>query len=186
MINKYKSNSLDKFVRIIIYYFNYIIMPSLSGLMSIASSKNVRYIIVALAIFIGVAIYVYSYYIAPSLNPAYVPNKEFQEEKASSAEITFFYVDWCPHSKAAKVEWDKVKDKFNKKIINGSVVDFVEINGEENDGQVMTAFETQHKLTGDKQIDGFPTIILVKGDQVVVFDAKPNEESLTEFLHTTL
>ena len=38
----------------------------------------------------------------------------------------------------------------------------------------------------DKKIDGYPTIILIKGDQVVEFDAKPNEKSLTEFINTTL
>ena len=79
-----------------------------------------------------------------------------------------------------------MKEKFNKKVLNGTVIDFIEINGEEDDGQIMNAFETKHGLTGDKKIDGYPTIILVKGDQVVEFDAKPNEQSLTEFIKTPL
>ena len=97
-----------------------------------------------------------------------------------------FFVDWCPHSKVAKQEWSKVKNKFNKKVVNGTVLDFIEINGEEEDGQIMSSFEAKHGLTGDKKIDGYPTIILIKGDQVVEFDAKPNEKSLTEFINTTL
>ena len=161
-------------------------MPNLSTLKTLTTSRNFWYIIIALAAFITVAIYVYSNYIAPTIQPAYVPNKEFVKEKAAQAQIHLFYVDWCPHSKLAKEEWLKVKEKFNKKVVNGTVIDFIEINGEEEDGQIMNAFETKHGLTGDKKIDGYPTIILVKGDQVVVFDAKPNEQSLTEFIKTTL
>jgi hypothetical protein len=161
-------------------------MPSLSSITTLASSKKLWYIIVALAAFIGVAIYVYSYYIAPTLQPAYVPNQEFQKEKASHAQINLFYVDWCPHSKNARKEWNKVKEQFDKKMVNGTVLEFVEINGEEDDGQIMNVFETKHGLTGDKKVDGYPTIILVKGDQVIEFDAKPNKESLTEFINTSL
>lgn len=140
----------------------------------------------ALAVFIGVAMYVYSYYIAPTLQPAYVPNNEFVKETTSQAQLYLFYVDWCPHSTKAREEWKKIKDKFDKKVVNGVVIDFVEINGEEDDGQIMNDFETRHGLTGDKKIDGYPTIIMVKGDQVIEFDAKPNEQSLTEFITTTL
>ena len=161
-------------------------MPDLSTLTTLATSRKLWYIIIALAAFIGVAIYVYSYYIAPTLQPAYVPNKEFEKEKTNHAQINLFYVDWCPHSKQARKEWAKVKEKHDKKMINGTVLEFVEINGEEDDGQIMNAFEAQHRLTGDKKIDGYPTIILVKGDQVIEFDAKPNEKSLTEFITTTL
>ena len=161
-------------------------MPDFSTLTTLARSKNLWYIIIALAACIGGAIYVYSYYISPTLQPAYVPNKEFEKEKASQAQINLFYVDWCPHSKQARKEWAKVKEKHDKKMVNGAVLEFIEINGEQDDGQVMNAFEAKHGLTGDKKIDGYPTIILVKGDQVIEFDAKPNEKSLTEFITTTL
>ena len=46
----------------------------------------------------------------------------------------------------------------------------------------MTGFEKNYNV----KIDGFPTIYLVKGEQVIEYDAKPNEKTLTEFLHTTL
>ena len=116
-------------------------MPNLSTLKTLTTSRNFWYIIIALAAFISIAIYVYSNYIAPTIQPAYVPNKEFVKEKASQSQIHLFYVDWCPHSKLAKEEWLKVKEKFNKKVVNGTVLDFIEINGEEEDGQIMKAFE---------------------------------------------
>ena len=161
-------------------------MPTLSTVTTLVSSKKLWIIIIILAIFIGIAIYVYSYYISPTLQPAYVPNKEFEKEKARRAAIHLFYVEWCPHSTNARKEWDKVKNQFDGKSVNGTVLEFIEINGEDNDGQVMNSFENQHGLTGDKKIEGYPTIILVKGDQVVEFDAKPNETSLTEFINTAI
>lgn len=161
-------------------------MPNLSTLKTLSTSRNFWYIIIALAVFIGIAIYVYSNYIAPTIQPAYVPNNEFVKEKTSQAQIYLFYVDWCPHSKVAKQEWNKIKEKFDKKVVNGTVLDFIEINGEEDDGQIMNAFEAKHQLTGDKKIDGYPTIILVKDEQVIEFDAKPNEKSLTEFINTAI
>ena len=116
-------------------------MPNLSTLKTLTTSRNFWYIIIALAAFISIAIYVYSNYIAPTIQPAYVPNKEFVKEKASQSQIHLFYVDWCPHSKLAKEEWLKVKEKFNKKVVNGTVLDFIEINGEEEDGQIETISE---------------------------------------------
>ena len=37
-----------------------------------------------------------------------------------------------------------------------------------------------------KKIDGYPTIILVKSNEVIEFDATPNEKNLNEFLNRTL
>ena len=36
------------------------------------------------------------------------------------------------------------------------------------------------------KVEGFPTIKLVKGDQVIDFEAKPTESTLTQFLNTIL
>ena len=36
------------------------------------------------------------------------------------------------------------------------------------------------------KVDGYPTIKLVKGNQVIEYDAKPTLENLKEFLNSTL
>ena len=36
------------------------------------------------------------------------------------------------------------------------------------------------------KVEGYPTIKLVKGNQVIEYDAKPSIEHLTEFLNSTL
>ena len=60
-------------------------------------------------------------------------------------------------------------------------MNFVEVNGEEQEDDV-TNFEQFHKV----KVDGYPTIYLVKGDQIIEYDAKPTTETLSEFLNTTL
>ena len=35
-------------------------------------------------------------------------------------------------------------------------------------------------------IEGFPTIKLIKGDEVIEYDARPNKDTILEFLHSTL
>ena len=42
------------------------------------------------------------------------------------------------------------------------------------------------KLVNDKKIDGYPSIWMVKGDQVIEYSAKPDVNSLTEFINTML
>ena len=46
----------------------------------------------------------------------------------------------------------------------------------------MNEFEKRHSVS----IDGYPTIYLVKGDQVIEYDANPTQDSITEFLNTAL
>ena len=43
-------------------------------------------------------------------------------------------------------------------------------------------FESKYK----KEIDGYPTILLVKNDKVLEYDGKPNYESLSKFVEISL
>jgi hypothetical protein len=44
----------------------------------------------------------------------------------------------------------------------------------------------QFSKTYKKKIDGYPTIILIKQNEVIEFDAEPNKENLTAFIEKTL
>ena len=55
----------------------------------------------------------------------------------------------------------------------------------------MTVINKKKKLTkflkdSRKKIDGYPTIILIKENEVIEFDANPTRENLEEFLQRTL
>lgn len=154
-----------------------------SGLLELFANKKFLLVIILSCLFIGVAVYIYSSYISPKLDPSFVPNKEFvsEDDKPKNANIYFFYTDWCPHSKKSKPIYENVKKMYNGKQINGVIVQFHEINGEEEEDK-MTDFEKEFNV----DVDGYPSIFLVKEESVIEYDANPTEESLTEFLNTTL
>ena len=107
--------------------------------------------------------------------------ENFQDgPKASkTAEIMFFYADWCPHCKTAKPEWEQVKTEFQGKSIKGYNILFKEVNCTEESPE-------NEKLMATYKIQGYPTIKLIKDGQVIDFDAKPTKSTLTQFLNTVI
>ena len=77
--------------------------------------------------------------------------------------------------------WDKLKEKYNRKKVNNYVVIFKELDGDKNEKDV-----DDFSKRFNKKIDGFPTIILIKQNEVIEFDAEPTEENLTAFIEKTL
>ncbi len=150
---------------------------------SIVANKRFLLILVVCSLFIGLAIYVYTYYVAPKLDPSFVPNREFvkAQETPKKATIYFFETAWCPHSKKAKPIFYSLKEELEGKSINDVLISFVTIDGE-TDEDNLAKFEKEHSV----KVDGYPTIFLVKGDQVVEYDANIDKETLSQFIHTTL
>jgi thiol-disulfide isomerase/thioredoxin len=148
-------------------------------------------------LFIVVAYQTYYKYIVPRLDPDFVPNKEFhynlrpskrkykstpgsgsgegKDDEDETAELMFFCVKWCPHCKKAEPEWQKVVDKFTGKKIGKTWIYFHKIDCEDDED-----------LAEEYKISGYPTIKLIKKDQVVEYNAKPIATTLEEFLRTTL
>ena len=166
-------------------------IPKFSGgidtLKGVLFNKKFLIIMVIVSIFLGVAFYVYNTYVAPRINPDFVANREFDDNEGNIKEATlyFFSVDWCPYSKKAIPIWKKIKNKFNGKEINNITLNFVEIDGEKQETE-LEKFESEYLVPNDKKIDGYPSIWMVKGDQVIEFYAKPDENSLTEFINSML
>tara|TARA_Y100000816_G_C26047698_1_gene549127 strand:+ start:597 stop:1115 length:519 start_codon:yes stop_codon:yes gene_type:complete len=150
-------------------------------------SKKFLIIMVIVVIFLGIAFYVYNTYIAPKINPDFVPNKEFVSKDGliDNAKLYFFYVDWCPYSKKARPIWKKVKEEFDGKSINNITLNFVEVDGDKNEKK-LEGFENEYLSPNNKKIDGYPSIWMVKGDQVIEFDTKPTISSLKEFINAML
>ena len=121
------------------------------------------------------------------MNPDYVPNKEFIQQGEEDgglgkmADIYFIYANWCPYSKKVRPIWEQIKKDYDGKNINNYSIKFFEIDGEKEEKKIKD-FETNY----NKQIDGYPTIVIVKENQVIEFEAKPNRETLEEFINTVL
>lgn len=111
----------------------------------------------------------------------YVANRQYANNKddMKSAELILFYVDWCPHCKTAKPEWEKVKEAYQGRQINGYTIIITEHNCTDESAQ-------NEALLNKFKIEGYPTIKLLKDNQVIEFDAKPTQQNLEEFLNTAV
>ena len=158
------------------------------------TNKKFIMIVVLLALFIGLAFWVYNTYVAPKLNPEYKDNKEYIQTNSdngdngtnvTNATIYAFYTDWCPHCKKSIIAkdsgWKETVNKLNGEQINGVTVKFNEVNGETESG-TLEQFESNHNVS----IKAFPTIYLVKGNNVIEFTTEINHENLIQFLNTAL
>lgn len=156
-------------------------METLKKLRSYLSWK-LFFIMVAIVILIVAIVFVYKKYLVPKMNPTYAPNKEFIEksDEASDAELLIFTVDWCPYCKKAMPVWKKFKEEYDGKTINGYNLNFRTINcTDENDAEVKD-------MLNKYSVDGYPTIKLLKDGDAITYDAKPEFNTLQQFLQTVL
>lgn len=142
---------------------------------------NWYYIIyVILAIIFVVIGYILFKNFSSKADNQYVENRNYSSnENMKSAEIILFYVDWCPHCKTAKPEWDKVKEQYQGKIINGYTIIFTEQNCTDESKE-------NEELLNKFKIEGYPTIKLIKDNQVIEFDASPSSSHITDFLNSAI
>ena len=173
-----------------------IISPNMPSLLGSYVTKSLEYIsphitwpIVFLFICLGVAMLIAAFFLFKKYNlkvkilERFTGNNERDSDKTSdglkNAELMLFYVDWCPHCKTAKPEWENLKASLEGKQINGYNVIFSEWNCTKETDEI-------NKLMNKYKIEGYPTIKLVKDDQIIEFDSKPTENTLKEFLTTVL
>ena len=145
------------------------------------SSTTITIIAVVILFAILASVY-YFYYLAPQMNAQYKPNSEHVgtgADESKNAELLFFYADWCPHCKTAKPIWNDLKSEYQNKTINGYRVVFTDVNCSEETAEV-------DKMMNQYNIEGYPTIKLIKDGQVIEYDAKPSKDTLTQFLNTVL
>lgn len=145
------------------------------------STSTILIIIVVLLVILG-GFYFFYYYL-PSLKSSYKssndPSHGEDVKSGNTAELMLFYVDWCPHCKTAKPIWEDIKAEYENKTINGYHVIFTEINCTTETAEV-------EQLMNKYNIEGFPTIKLLKDGQVIEYDAKPSKTNLEQFLNTVL
>jgi thiol-disulfide isomerase/thioredoxin len=147
------------------------------------TTKNIFPILLGILL-VGLAIYFgytfYKQYV--SSKTAFSANREnasTDPNSSKSANLMLFYVDWCPHCKTAKPEWETLKSEYEGKSINGYNVVFTEYNCTNESAEVS-------QLMDKYSIEGYPTIKLIKDNQVIEYDAKPTKSTMEQFLHTVL
>jgi len=135
--------------------------------------------LIAVAIlFIWASHYAYNHYFKK--NP-----KQLSETDISNAngegkviQIYMFHVDWCPHCKNALPEWKLFSDAWDGKQQNGYVISCVEMNCTDDDTPNIKAMLEKYN------IESFPTVKAVIGNDVVEFDAKVTNKNLDKFVQS--
>jgi thiol-disulfide isomerase/thioredoxin len=144
---------------------------------SVGNTKSLM-IICLVFIFLLVAIFIYRKFVSGrSTKDGYVANNEYNTAPVGleSVDIYFFYTEWCPHCKTAKPIWFDFKKEMEGESVNGVRLNFFEVDCDKD------------TATSDKfKVKGFPTIKMLKGTQIIEYDAKPNRENLHEFVKATL
>ena len=141
----------------------------------LASYKKVILIILLAAVFIVTAVYVYKKYIS-NKNSSQPKKQTCATGESKSADLYLFYTEWCPHCKKTKPEWEQLKKNYSgNNNINGYKLNFIEVDCDANP-----------EIADKFKVEGYPTIKLVKGNQIVEFDAKPDVKTLEQFLSTVL
>jgi thiol-disulfide isomerase/thioredoxin len=151
-------------------------MQRISGLMT---WQTIAIIIVILLLSMF-AYYTYKQYADSKTN--FYANRENvpkDENSNKTATLMLFYVDWCPHCKTAKPEWESLKSQYDGKMINGYTISFIEYN-------CTTESDEISQLMDKYSIEGYPTIKLLKDNQVIEYDAKPTKSTMEQFLNTVL
>ena len=146
--------------------------------------RNMSWTTISLIVLVIIVLIIFILYyfnvFSNSTKTSYKPNLEGgQGPSNKQVEIILFYTDWCPHCKTAKPEWEDMKAEYEGKNINGYNLVFTEYNCTNETAEI-------EELMNKYSIEGYPTIKLIKDNQVIEYDAKPTKDTMEQFLNTVL
>jgi thiol-disulfide isomerase/thioredoxin len=137
------------------------------------SYLNYLVIIIIAILFILVAYYFYNKHSASQTKFSDVANAD----RNNTITIFLFHVDWCPHCKKALPDWNSFVSNYDKKEINGYQIECIDVDCTNETSDVTNAIEKYN-------IESYPTIKMLKNNQVIEFDSKITETTLEQFVNT--
>jgi thiol-disulfide isomerase/thioredoxin len=167
-------------------------IPTLPSSMNLIGGANLNWTtaIVVFVLFLIIGVLYYVYYFLPSISSDYLPNSEVGNGGQSSGggggggrgngnnvEIFLFSANWCPHCKTAKPIFETVESEYDGKQVNGRYIVFTKIDCTEETPEV-------DALMKKYNVEGYPTIKMLKDGKIIDFDAKPTKENLNKFIMT--
>lgn len=151
--------------------------------MSVLSFENFDWktgvmLVIGIAFIIGISYFVYNQFKTKTVYSV-ENDEEGMVDSKKNANLMLFYTDWCPHCRTAKPEWESLKSEYDGKVVNGYTLVMSEYDGESKTPEVQ-------ELLDKYNVEGWPTIKLVKDNQVIDYDAKPTKSTMIQFLNTVL
>lgn len=114
-----------------------------------------------------------NYISCPSRNTL-LPEQELSHKNVEHMEeikCKLYYANWCGHCQNFKPVWNKIIDKYK----NNSKITIETIDCDAN-----------KEICDAKQIKGFPTIQLEKGNKIIEYNGSRTESSVSEFIEKNL
>jgi thiol-disulfide isomerase/thioredoxin len=105
-----------------------------------------------------------------------IENMENQTDN-KVAELMLFHVDWCPHCKTAKPEWEKFAKLYDGKEKGDYIIKCLDYNCTDENADVT-------KIINKYNIESYPTVKMLKDGQIIEFDSKITEYTLEQFVNT--
>jgi thiol-disulfide isomerase/thioredoxin len=129
-------------------------------------------------LFILVSIFAYKKYAQDKMKKKPYHDVANANHNPQQVQILFFSTEWCPYCKKAQPEWDKFTKKTD--VVNNYKLICTKMdctNGDDPDVKTnIQKYDIQH----------YPTVkMLFKGD-IIDFDSKITEETLTKFVNSIL
>jgi thiol-disulfide isomerase/thioredoxin len=141
--------------------------------------KNQFTILLFFILFCVVGYYAYRMMAKPIIDNRKTANIANMAQRSEEVQIYLFYADWCPHCTKAKPEWNTFKEEFDGSEMNGYAVQAIEVD--------CTETTTENSPLIQKfGVDSFPTVKMMKSNQVIDFDSKVTSSSLTQFINSML
>jgi len=143
------------------------------------------YIVVSicLVVFIIAGYYAYNKFVVDKHTSRKAKFNDAANSNMSDKEVVlyFFWVDWCPHCKSAKPEWQSfIESGYDGREIGDYVLKCKTVDcTNEDDPKVM-------EYINQFNISSFPNVKLVKDGTVIDFESKITENTLEQFVTTVL
>lgn len=140
--------------------------------------KKRAFLILTMVVIFGVAAYyAYKMFAKPLLNEGLGNGSDVaNHNNRRDVEIYLFYADWCPHCKKAKPEWNTFKSSYDGKEVNGFKIKCIGVDCTDGTSPYIQQYE----------VNGYPTLVLVKDGNKIAFDSKITTDNLTTFVNTVL
>jgi thiol-disulfide isomerase/thioredoxin len=145
--------------------------------------KPMIWMIILIVLFIVASVYGYKKYFLPWLQSrkdgdvTNVNPKKGGESGGGEVKIYFFFANWCPHCKTAKPEWEQFSKNYNHKEIGNYTILCIQMDCTEDPPKPEIA-----DMIKKYDIQGYPTIKMVKDGKVIDFDAKVTNSALEQFV----
>lgn len=137
-----------------------------------------NWILIASILFVSLIIFLgMKFFRAPANKSTSNKQEGFEESTGGTkvATVKFFFANWCKYCQRAKPQYEAVKNSMNGQVINGTKIQFEEIDCTDPTPQVEALLDQYY-------VKEYPTIKLVIGNDVFTFDEQVTSQNLQSFI----